>query len=389
MSQKAGPLAHMTVVEFAGLGPAPFAGMVLSDLGARVIRIDRPPKSSKPSGFDEMTARDADVLSRGRESIALDLKQPEAVEIALELIAQADALLEGYRPGVMESLGLGPDLCLKKNPCLVYGRVTGWGQTGPLAQSAGHDINYLALTGALHATGKDRPVPTPGLIGDFGGGGMLLIVGLLAAFSEAQLSGKGQVVDASICDGSALLTALIQGWRSVGLWSNKTGTNMGDGGAHFYNTYRCSDGKFISIGSVEPQFYTLLREHCGLTDAAFERQWDKRYWADLQGRIEHVIASKDRTFWTQLLEGTDVCFAPVLDLDEAPEHPHNKARNTFVKVNGINQPAPAPKFSRSNLGPCQSVGKIGESTCSILLEFGFDDDQIIKFKNQKTVWCGF
>ncbi|MET4163700.1 alpha-methylacyl-CoA racemase [Marinobacterium sp. MBR-111] len=386
MSQKAGPLAHMTVVEFAGLGPAPFAGMVLSDLGARVIRIDRAPKSTKSSVFDEMTARHADVLSRGRESIALDLKQPEAVEIALELIAQSDALLEGYRPGVMESLGLGPEQCLQKNSRLVYGRITGWGQTGPLAQSAGHDINYLALTGALHATGKGKPVPTPGLIGDFGGGGMLLLVGLLAAFSEAQRSGKGQVVDASICDGSALLTALIQGWHSVGLWSNETGTNMGDGGAHFYNTYRCADGKYISIGSVEPQFYSLLREHCGLTDSEFEQQWDKRRWADLQSRVEQVIAGHDRDYWTQLLEGTDVCFAPVLDLDEAPEHPHNKVRNTFAKVNGITQPAPAPKFSRSALGPCQDVGKVGDKTCRILEELGFTTDQVAQFKGKNTVW---
>jgi alpha-methylacyl-CoA racemase len=372
--QRQGPLSHLTVIEFAGLGPAPFAGMMLADQGARVIRIDRPVRPAKDGGMAGLTARDSDVLARGRESIALDLKNPEAKEIALQLIEKADVLIEGFRPGVMESLGLGPVVCLERKPTLVYGRVTGWGQTGPLAKAAGHDINFIALTGALHSTARaaQPPTPTPGLIGDFGGGGMLLAFGVLAAVLQARHSGEGQVVDAAITDGSALLTALIQGWHSSGLWNAQAGTNNGDGGAHFYDVYACADGKYISIGAMEPQFYALLREKCGLTSAEFDVQWNPTHWPDLKLRIADVICEKTQQQWCALLEGTDVCFAPVLSLDEAPMHPHNVARGTFVKVNGITQPAPAPRFSATPSATCQAVGKVGAETRSLLSELGYD-----------------
>ncbi|MCW5653382.1 CaiB/BaiF CoA-transferase family protein [Hydrogenophaga sp.] len=378
MTARQGPLSHLTVVEFAGLGPCPFAGMMLADQGARVIRIDRPPRPGKPDGMAALTARSSDVLSRGRESIALDLKTPQAREIALRLIARADILIEGFRPGVMESLGLGPEVCLRARPDLVYGRVTGWGQNGPLAQAAGHDINYIALTGALHSTARKAqpPTPTPGLIGDFGGGGMLLAFGVLAALSNAQRTGKGQVVDAAITDGSALLTALIQGWHSASLWHGQAGTNNGDGGAHFYDVYTCADGKYISIGAMEPPFYALLRKHCGLQDPAFDAQWDPKTWPDLKERLALVFRQKSRDQWCALLEGTDACFAPVLDLAEAPRHPHNASRQTFVTVDGITQPSPAPRFSQTPQGPCGRVGPVASHTDALLAELGYDQDEM-------------
>jgi len=378
--QRTGPLSHLTVVEFAGLGPAPFAGMMLADQGARVIRIDRPSKPGQQGGMAALTARRSDVLSRGRESIALDLKQPEAREVALKLIERADVLIEGFRPGVMESLGLGPDVCLARRPQLVYGRVTGWGQTGPLAQAAGHDINYIALTGALHSTARrgQAPTPTPGLIGDFGGGGMLLAFGVLAAVTQAQHSGRGQVVDAAITDGSALLTALIQGWRSAGLWNAEAGTNNGDGGAHFYDAYECADGKYVSIGSMEPPFYALLREKCGLSDPAFDAQWDPAHWPALKERVAEIFRQKTRQQWCELLEGTDTCFAPVLDLDEAPRHPHHQARGTYVQVDGITQPAPAPRFSATPAGPCQPVRPAAADTQALLAELGYGESEIAR-----------
>jgi alpha-methylacyl-CoA racemase len=375
--ERAGPLSHLTVVEFAGLGPAPFAGMMLADQGARVIRIDRPTKpgrDGKSGGMAALTSRRSDVLARGRESIALDLKQPEAREVALRLIERADILIEGFRPGVMESLGLGPDICLQRRPQLVYGRVTGWGQTGPLAQAAGHDINYTALSGALHSTARHGgpPTPTPGLVGDFGGGGMLLAFGVLAALAQARETGRGQVVDAAITDGAALLAALVHGWRSAGLWNAQAGTNNGDGGAHFYDTYVCADGKYIAIGAMEPQFYALLREKCGLDAPAFDAQWDPGAWPALKERVAQVFKTHTRAQWCELLEGTDACFAPVLDLDEAPRHPHNVARGTFACVDGITQPAPAPRFSATPAAPCRSVGAAAADTTRLLAELGYD-----------------
>jgi len=372
-----GPLSSLTVVEFAGLGPAPFAGMMLADHGARVIRIDRPPKPGQGEGMAKLLA--ADVLARGRESVALDLKQPASREVALKLIEQADVVLEGFRPGVMESLGLGPDECLRRKPALVFARVTGWGQTGPLAQAAGHDINYIALSGALHSTARRGapPTPAPGLIGDFGGGGMLGAFGILAAVLHARQSGQGQVVDVAISDGAALLTALIQGWRSAGLWNAEAGTNNGDGGAHFYDAYACADGKYISIGSMEPQFYALLREKCGLHDPAFDRQWDAAQWPALKQSLEAVFRTRSRDAWCELLEGTDVCFAPVLDLDEAPAHPHNVARGTFAEVDGIRQPAPAPRFAATPAEPCHPVPRVGADTERVLAEFGIDAPALV------------
>lgn len=369
-----GPLGHLTVVEFAGLGPAPFAGMLLADHGARVIRIDRPAKPGKGGGMAALTARDSDVLSRGRESIALDLKREAGREVALQLVSRADVLIEGFRPGVMESLGLGPDACLARRPSLVFGRVTGWGQTGPLAHAAGHDINYTALSGALHSTARrdQPPTPTPGLIGDFGGGGMLAAFGLLAAVLHARETGQGQVVDVAISDGAALLTALVQGWRSAGMWNAEAGTNNGDGGAHFYDVYACADGKYISVGAMEPQFYALLRDKCGLFDPAFDAQWDAARWPALKEKVAAVFRQKTRRQWCELLEGTDACFAPVLDLDEAPLHPHNQARGTFVQVKGITQPAPAPRFGAGAAPACRPVGLVGADTRSLLGELGYD-----------------
>ena len=368
---RCGPLAHLTVVEFAGLGPAPFAGMMLADHGARVIRIERP--VAKPGGgMAALTARRSDVLSRGRESVALDLKSEAGREAALRLVDHADVLIEGFRPGVMESLGLGPEACLARRPALVYGRVTGWGQQGPLAHAAGHDINYVALSGALHSSARrgQPPTPTPGLIGDFGGGGMLLAFGVLAAVTHAQKSGQGQVVDAAVCDGAALLSALIYGWRSAGLWQAEAGTNNGDGGAHFYDVYACADGKYISIGAMEPQFYALLRARCGLDDPDFDAQWDAARWPTLKEKIAQVFRTRTRQAWCDLLEGTDVCFAPVLDLDEAPEHPHNVQRGTFSRVDGIVQPSPAPRFSATPSAPCRPVSGAGAETHRVLQEFG-------------------
>ena len=376
---RTGPSSHLTVIEFAGLGPAPFAGMMLADQGARVIRIDRPVKSQHKEGMAALTARDSDVLARGRESIALDLKQPESIEIVLKLIEKADILLEGFRPGVMEKLGLGPDVCLARQPKLVYGRVTGWGQTGPLAQAAGHDINYVALTGALHATGRvdGQPTPTPGFIGDFGGGGMLLAFGVMAALQHAQATGQGQVVDAAITDGAALLTALIQGWHSVGLWQDQAGVNNGDGGAHFYDTYRCADGKYISIGPMEAQFYQLFLQKMQLADdESFQMQWKSKHWQMLKQRLAEIFSAHPRQHWSDLFEGTDVCYAPVLSLAEAPLHPHNVARNTYSTVNAIVQPSPAPKFSATPVKHCNPVNPIAKDTKTILAELNYSPEKI-------------
>lgn len=371
-----GPLSSLTVVEFAGLGPTPFAAMMLADNGARVIRIDRPRGAMRNAGMDALQA--ADVLARGRESIALDLKQPAARDVAMELVSRADVLIEGFRPGVMESLGLGPQACLQRRPSLIYTRVTGWGQSGPLAHSAGHDINYVALSGALHSTARagQAPTPAPGLIGDFGGGGMLAAFGMLAALLHARHTGIGQVVDVSVSDAAALLTALIQGWHSRGLWSDVAGTNSGDGGAHFYEVYRCADGKYVSVGAMEPQFYALLRQRCGLNDPAFDAQWDPTQWPQLKARMAALFATRTRAQWCELLEGTDACFAPVLDLREAAEHPHNQARGVFGEVNGIRQPAPMPGFSATPSAPCTPIGVQGAQTEALLRELGVSSQVI-------------
>lgn len=334
-----GPLAGLKVVEFAGIGPGPFCAMTLADLGADVVRINRVGAVQDKS----------DVLARSRRYVELDLQSPAGTAAALELVTRADVLLEGFRPGVMERLGLGPNACLERNPSLIYGRMTGWGQHGPLAHSAGHDINYIAITGALHAIGRAESPPVPPLnyVGDFGGGGMLLAVGILAALHETARSGRGQVIDAAMTDGTALLSAFMFGLKAKGEWSNQRGENLLDGGAHFYDTYACADGKYLSIGAIEPQFYAELRERCGIDDPFFDNQCDSWRWPILKLRLADIFRTRTRDEWCTLLEGTDACVAPVLDWDEAPLHPHNRARGTFVVVDGVLQPAPAPRFSRT------------------------------------------
>ena len=360
-----GPLKGVKVVEFAGIGPGPFCGMLLSDLGADVVRIDR-----KGPG----RASPADITARGRRSIALDLKKPEAVETCLRLMDEAEIIFEGFRPGVMERLGLGPEVALKRNPKLVYGRMTGWGQTGPLAQTAGHDINYIAISGALHAIGLgDKPVPPLNLVGDFGGGALYLAFGLLAALTHARATGQGQVVDTAMTDGAASLMSMFYGMKAMGVWNGDRRANLLDGGAHFYDTYACSDGKWIALGSIEPQFYALLLEKAGLSDPAFGAQMDRSAWPDLKAKLAAVIAQKTRAEWTAIMEGTDICFGPVMDLDEAPMHPHNVARETFVTVSGVVQPAPAPRFS---VTPGQIQGPppaIGANTETALADWGLTD----------------
>lgn len=337
-----GPLTGIRIVEFQGIGPGPFCGMLLSDLGADVVRIDRAGKGGR-------AATPANVESRGRRSIALDLKNPDDVETALKLIEKADGLIEGFRPGVMERLGLGPDVVLARNPKLAYGRMTGWGQFGPLSQAAGHDLNYIALTGALGAMGRkgERPYPPLNLIGDYGGGALYLAFGLLAAILNARGGGEGQVIDVAMTDGAASLTSMFFGMRAMGVWSDEREDNMLDGGAHFYDTYETKDGGYVAIGSIEPQFYALLLEKAGLTDPGFQRQMDRSKWPELKAKIIDVFKTKTRDEWCEIMEGTDVCFAPVLSMTEAPEHPHNKERQTFVNYEGVTQPAPAPRFSKT------------------------------------------
>jgi alpha-methylacyl-CoA racemase len=367
-----GPLSGLKVIEFAGIGPGPFCGMLLSDLGADVVRIDR-----KGSG----RSSPADVTSRGRRSVALDLKQPAAVETCLKLMESADAIIEGFRPGVMERLGLGPEVALKRNPKLVFGRMTGWGQTGPYANAAGHDMNYIAITGALHAIGtEDKPVPPLNLVGDFGGGALYLAFGLLAGVINARATGQGQVIDCAMSDGAASLMAMFYGFKGAGMWKDERRTNLLDGGAHFYDTYQCSDGKWISIGSIEPQFYALLLEKTGITDPAFQAQMDRSAWPDLKAKLADVIRTKTQAEWCALMDATDVCFAPILDLDEAPNHPHNAARETFVTIEGVVQPAPAPRFSATPgkvQGPPPKIGAHNEAALS---DWGFSSAEIESLK---------
>ena len=366
-----GPLHGIKVIEFAALGPCPMAAMILADLGAEVVRIERKlPPGAKPGS--ELFDPRIDILNRSRRVVTLDLKKPEGIAAARQLIAGADILVEGFRPGVMERLGLGPDEALKANPRLVFGRMTGWGQTGPLANAAGHDINYLSLSGALHAIGEPgrKPVVPLNLVADCGGGAMLLVVGVLAALTEARNSGKGQVVDAAMTDGSALLMTMMYTLKAMGEWTQQRGSNLLDGGAHFYDTYRCRDGKYISIGPIEPQFYALFLAKTGLTDPDFSQQWDRARWPELKARLAAHLETRSRDEWCQLLEGSDACVAPVLDMDEAPEHPHNRARGTFIEVGGIIQPAPAPRFSRSTPATPRPpiTGATGED---VLADWGF------------------
>lgn len=374
-----GPLKGIKVVEMAGIGPGPFCAMMLSDMGAEVIRVDR--LAHKGSGHK------ANVLNRGRRSIAIDLKNSQGVDTVKKLIDQADVVIEGFRPGVMERLGLGPEECLERNPRLVFGRMTGWGQHGPLAHAAGHDINYISIGGALGAMGHpDRPPSPPlNLVGDFGGGAMYLLAGVLAALVERASSNKGQVIDAAMTDGTASLLTPFYGMMAMGMWTTQRSDNRLDGGAHYYGSYTCSDGKHISIGSIEPQFYALLLELCGIDDPEFLKQNEKESWASLRQKLEELFATKPQAQWCELLEGTDVCFAPVLNLAEAPQHPHNKARASFVDFEGVTQPAPAPRFSRSQSSIQSAAAIAGEHSEEILRDWGFDDHTIAELARENAI----
>jgi alpha-methylacyl-CoA racemase len=334
-----GPLAGTRIVEFAGIGPGPFACMLLGDMGAEIVRIERP---------GTPVADTRDYVGRSRSAVVqLDLKSPDGKRQALELVAKADALIEGFRPGVMERLGLGPGVVLEANPRVAYGRMTGWGQDGPLAPGAGHDINYVSLTGALAAMGREGEPPPPplNLVGDYGGGALYLVVGLLAAILSARATGKGQVVDTAMCDGAASLMTHFFALHAQDSWTTRREDNLLDGGAPFYRTYLCADGKSVAVGPIEPHFYSILREKLSLGDPLFDRQNDKSAWPRMRDRLAEIFSTKTRGEWVALFDGSDGCLTPVLDLDEAPAHPHLKARNTFVNEQGGVQPAPAPRFS--------------------------------------------
>ena len=372
-----GPLEGFRIVELAGIGPGPFCGMMLSDMGAEVIRVDR---------VSENPRKTRDVMQRNRKSIAVDLKNPDGAEVVLKLCESSDALFEGFRPGVTERLGVGPLDCMARNEKLVYGRMTGWGQEGPLAPVAGHDINYIGLAGALHAIGESggKPVPPLNLVGDFGGGGMYLAFGLVCGLLEAQKSGKGQVIDSAMVDGAASLMASFFSTRDYGFVEER-GTNLLDGGAHFYGTYETSDGKHICVGSIEPQFYALLVAHSGVNDVDFAEQMNRDDWNAKRDVLTEVFKSKTRDEWCEIMEGTDICFAPVLSIWEAPDHPHNLQRQTFIEVDGVTQPAPAPRFSRTTPEVLHSARVTGQDTQSVLEAAGLSENEISALFESKAV----
>ncbi|MFP6655485.1 MAG: CaiB/BaiF CoA-transferase family protein [Myxococcota bacterium] len=378
-----GPLAGIKVLEVAGIGPGPFCGMMLADMGAEIVRIDR---ADRVRGGDPAKPP-KDVLARGRRSLAVDLKNPDGVEVVLKLVEQADVILEGFRPGVMERLGLGPDVCLERNPRLIYGRMTGWGQTGPMAQAAGHDINYIALAGALEPLGRrgEKPTPPLNLVGDFGGGGMLLAFGIASALVERASSGQGQVVDAAMVDGAATLMGMFHSLTAMGAWKEERGTNLLDTGAHFYDTFETSDGKFISIGSIEPQFYAEWIEKLGLAGESLPAQMDQSAWQEMKVRFEDLFRAKTRDEWCEIMEGSDVCFAPVLAMSEAADHPHLKARETFVESQGMLQPAPSPRFSRTVPELGRPPAHAGQHSDEVLESFGFATEEITRLKAAKAV----
>ena len=368
-----GPLSGYRIIEIAGIGPGPFAAMMLADMGAEVIRVER---AQSVKGAAPATAH-WDTLLRGRKNIAIDLKNPQGVEALLQLVEKADAIIEGFRPGVMERLGIGPTECAKRNPKIVFGRMTGWGQDGPYAPLAGHDINYIALAGALahFSRAGEAPVPPLNMVGDFGGGGMFLAFGVVCALLETQKSGKGQVIDAAMIDGSATLMSMFWAMKSIGMFNeNAPGTNLLDTGAHFYDVFQCQDDKYISIGSIEPQFYALLLEKTGLTnDPAFAKQMDPSQWPTLKAKLQVVIKQKTQAQWCEIMEGTDVCFAPVLTMTEATQHPHHIARNTFINIAGVTQPAPAPRFSRTSPETPTPPAHAGQHSTQILNEWGISN----------------
>jgi alpha-methylacyl-CoA racemase len=372
-----GPLTGVKVLEFAGIGPAPFVGMMLSDMGAHVLRIERKGTlDPAPERFD----------ARGRVAVELNLKQPLAVDVCLKLCEQAEILVEGNRPGVMERLGLGPDAVLARNPRIVYGRMTGWGQSGPYSAYAGHDINYLSLSGALHAIGtEDKPIPPLNLAADYGGGALFLMAGLLAGIIHSRASGQGQVIDAAMTDGAAYLMSYFYGAHAAGRWQDRRHANLLDGGAPFYDTYRCADGKWVSVGALEPQFYALLLEKLGSLERLSQPQMERESWPAMHQTLRDLFATRPRQEWCDLLEHTDVCFAPVLSLAEAPEHAHNRARGTFVEVKGVVQPAPAPRFSatpsRIQWPPSPIIRDIRRG----LQDWGVDEDTLVELRGAQEL----
>ena len=368
-----GPLQGIRIVELAGIGPGPFAAMLLADMGADVICVDRP-AAAQPSRPDGPSGN---VLRRGRRSVALDLKHPDGPELVLRLVEAADGLVEGFRPGVTERLGVGPEVCLARNPRLVYGRMTGWGQDGPLAHTAGHDINYIALSGVLSGVGHfgGPPVVPMNLVGDFGGGGMLMALGLLAGILEAQRSGRGQVVDAAMTEGAALLATAIYSLHHIGYWQER-GTNIFDGGASYYGVYECANGRYLSVGALEPQFYVELLRLAGLAPEDLPPQGDRKRWAEGRERLAEVFATRSRDEWCAVFDGSDACVAPVLDFDEAPRHPHNLARGNFVTVDGVPQPAPAPRFDRTPSAVHRPPPLPGADTDEALADWGFDPAEL-------------
>ena len=382
-SDPMGPLDGITILEFAGIGPGPFCAMMLSDMGADVIRIDR---SDRVQGGDPKLPP-ADVMSRGRRSIGVDLKSSAGVNLVFRLMETSDGLIEGFRPGVMERLGLGPDECLAHSPALAYGRMTGWGQSGPYSTAAGHDINYISLAGALEPLGRkgEAPVPPLNLVGDFGGGGMYLAFGMVCAILEARESGAGQVIDAAMVDGAASLMTFFHGFRAMGVWNDERGTNLLDSGAHFYEVYETSDEKYVSIGSIEPQFYKVLREKLGLTDPKWDHQMSRTVWPELKVELMAIFKTRTRCEWCALLEGSDACFAPVLSMAEAPNHPHNAERATFTEYAGVMQPRPAPRFSRTDSEIQRPPSHAGQHTAEILIEAGYAPAEIAHLRDAGTV----
>jgi alpha-methylacyl-CoA racemase len=376
-----GPLDGVRVIELASLAPAPFGCMILSDLGADVVRVERPAscQADQPAPVDPLT--------RGRQSIGLNLKDPAGVELLLRLVSSADVLVEGFRPGVTERLGIGPEVCATRNPGLIYARMTGWGQEGPLAPTAGHDIDYIAISGALHPIGRagERPVPPLNLVGDFGGGGMLLAIGVLAALVERQRSGLGQVIDAAMVDGSALLTSFIYGLRARGAWRDERGVNLLDGGAPFYDTYETADGKYVAVGALEPQFYAALLAGLGLSGADLPAQLDAAGWPSLRERFAEVFAQRSRDEWAAVFAGTDACVAPVLSPAEVTAHPHNVAREVFAEVGGVFQPQPAPRFSRSAADRPAPPARPGAHTDSVLGDLGLSEAEIARLRDRGVI----
>ena len=381
-----GPLEGIRIVELAGIGPGPFCAMLLSDMGAEVVRVDRTAIGGQDTDRDGNDAR-FNLLSRGRRNIAVDLKNPAGVAATLRLIDQADALIEGFRPGVMERLGLGPEICLPRNPKLVYGRMTGWGQDGPIAHVAGHDINYIALSGVLHTIGEagGPPVPPLNLVGDFGGGALYLAMGVLAGIISARATGKGQVIDCSMVEGSASLMMMMYGALASGAWREERGSNRTDGGAHYYHVYETKDGEHVAIGAIEPQFYALLLKHTGLEGESLPPQTDRGTWPGMQQRLAAIFRTKTRAEWTEIMQQTDICFAPVLCMSEAMRHPHNVHRQSFVEVAGIAQPAPAPRFLGTPSRVQRPPARVGEHTDAILRDWGFSPGEIAELHRAGAV----